>query len=1088
MAITIKFDKENNVIQPTLVLATRSDRKLGVIPAYSINVSDNFNSNFELTFSVSKFDNGKKWEYWDELRSFRLIWCREWDVWFEADVKIREDCSVIKDVTCRSICEAETSQTNLYNVEINTEIDISRDDYSPTVLFNEENHNASLLHRIIEKMPHYTIGHVDSSIANIQRTFSFNGRSIYDSLQEVAEEIDCIFVFDSGTADDGSIKREINAYDLEYYCADCGERQPYMKVCPNCGSSNIRHGYGDDTSIYVSAENIAEYVELTTDTPSVKNCFRLEAGDDLMTATVANCNPNGSRYIWYITDYMLDDMTNELSTKLSQYNDMYDYYQNEYVVNISDEAVSAYNSLVDKYSSFTDEFAPIDGSVTGYPGLMNLYYDTIDFYLFLNDTLMPSPEIDDTTAAKEAAKLTVSEMSPVAVANLSSASATTVTASVLAMAKIVVSKIYQVKVASGTYADGVWTGNFVITSYSDEEDTATSAVISINITDNYEEYIKQLLHKRINSSMTDDLVSVSNIFDLDIDEFKDALKNYGLKYLQIFESGCRACIDMLIEQGIADNKTWADKDPNMYDEVYTPYYNKLIAIQEEVSLREEEIGVITGTDTSVQTYLDSERDIIKDALNIETYLGDELWNEFLAYRREDTYSNPNYISDGLDNTALFRRAGEFLDVAKKEIFKSATMQHSISASLSNLLTIKEFEPIVEYFCVGNWIRVKIDDIVYRLRLISYSISFDDLSNISIEFSDTEKFVDGMSDTKSVLDQAASMASSYDAVTRQASQGKRSNSILDNWVENGLSLTNVKIVSNPVNQNITYDDTGLLCREYLPLTDTYSDKQLKIINKGLYVTNDNWKTSTAGIGEFTFYNPMSGEYENAYGVIAQTLVGNLILGENVGVYNEEGSVSLTRSGLTITANATGDTPNSMAFNIQKKLLDENDNEYVQQVAYFDTNGEFILTGNVRFNSGHADDSLTTLDEMFSVERYSTYIDSVVEESTSEIVETFNSKYDALSDSVNETISDYKAEVGQYLTFGGDGLTIGATGSAFKTVIDNSGMYFKQDGNTVAYVNNNQLYIPNAVVQNILSIGNFAFIPRSNGSFSLDWTGD
>ena len=72
-------------------------------------------------------------------------------------------------------------------------------------------------------------------------------------------------------------------------------------------------------------------------------------------------------------------------------------------------------------------------------------------------------------------------------------------------------------------------------------------------------------------------------------------------------------------------------------------------------------------------------------------------------------------------------------MAKKDIFKSATLQHSISATLKNLLAIKEFEPIVDYFEVGNWLRVRVDDNIYRLRLLNYEIDFDNLENITITF-------------------------------------------------------------------------------------------------------------------------------------------------------------------------------------------------------------------------------------------------------------------------------------------------------------------------------------------------------------------
>ena len=84
-----------------------------------------------------------------------------------------------------------------------------------SVFYNEENSSISLLNRVMEKAYAYSIEHVDDSLKKIQRTFSFDGKSIYDCLQEIAEEIGCIFVFNSNTNKDGSINRSISVYDLE---------------------------------------------------------------------------------------------------------------------------------------------------------------------------------------------------------------------------------------------------------------------------------------------------------------------------------------------------------------------------------------------------------------------------------------------------------------------------------------------------------------------------------------------------------------------------------------------------------------------------------------------------------------------------------------------------------------------------------------------------------------------------------------------------------------------------------------------------------------------------------------------------------
>lgn len=266
-----------------------------------------------------------------------------------------------------------------------------------------------------------------------------------------------------------------------------------------------------------------------------------------------------------------------------------------------------------------------------------------------------------------------------------------------------------------------------------------------------------------------------------------------------------------------------------------------------------------------------------------------------------------------------QKAQQFISVAQKEIYKSAELQHSISATLFNLLVMEEFEPLYDYFEIGNWIRIALDDTVYRLRLLSYSIDFDSLANITVTFSDVTQNGSGVADTESIFKQASSMASSYSSVQRQADAGASAEHTIDSWYTDSMSLTNMAIVSDSDNQSMTLDSHGLVAKEYLPITDEYSAEQLKIVNKGLYLTDDDWRTSRAGIGKFKFYNPKTGKREDGYGVIADTIVGDIVLSKEVGIYNEEGSVILDESGITI--DVDGDDPgNSAGFKLQKHYTD------------------------------------------------------------------------------------------------------------------------------------------------------------------------
>ena len=401
--------------------------------------------------------------------------------------------------------------------------------------------------------------------------------------------------------------------------------------------------------------------------------------------------------------------------------------------------------------------------------------------------------------------------------------------------------------------------------------------------------------------------------------------------------------------------------------------------------------------------------------------------------------------------------------------------------------MKEFKPIVDYFSVGNWIQLAVDDKLYRLRLLDYEINFDNLNNIAITFSDVKQAQNSVSDVESILNQAASMATSYGSLLRQTGQNKKSSDQLNDWVNKGLALTKMKIIDSAENQNITWDNHGLLCKEYLPITDTYDDKQLKLINRGLYLTDDNWLTSKAGIGDFTFYNPETGRMEEAYGVIADTLVGNLILSERVGVYNTNNSITLNDRGLTITADAREDNSNQTLFNIDKLVKDVNGNDVTEHILYIDSDGSLTLTGNILINSS-ADTSIKTLDDLCDTSRFNETIANTVHQESQNIYSDIDKKYVEIINETTKQLEAYKADIGQYMQFGDDGLTLGATTSQFKTVIDNQGMYFKQGDTIVSYVNNNQLHIPNAVIEHTLILGDFFFSPRADGGVSLTWQGD
>jgi len=675
-----------------------------------------------------------------------------------------------------------------------------------------------------------------------------------------------------------SYDRSISLYDLDNSCPKCNHRAENETVCSECGAT-MTSGYGEYFTVPVSNDNLSDSISVTTKDDEVKNTFRIQGGDDVINAAIRAVNPNGTEYINRFATFQTEDMSDELIDKINSYQKLY------------------------------------ESKKKPYKEIMNGLYDTIDQILYLTSSMMPSPETDDTDANKELAKLTADNLRMIAVQNLRVAGVTTVNNAVKSMADIYMSAGYKVEIASSTYSNQVWNGRFKVTSVDDENDTAINGSdITLLITDDYETFITQKIQK---------ILDKQDMSDEEYDWTK-----YGLNRLSSFSDAYQSCIDMLIDSGVGD--------PNheFYASIYLVYYNKKLEVDKEIQVREAQIKEQEDKEAEYE----KQRDNIQTELNFEKYLGKDLYSEYCLYRREDTYQNDNYISDGLSNSEILSKAEELLEVAQKEIVKASELQVDLSTDVGNIWTIDEFKDVLDQWKCGNWIRVICDDDIYELRLLNYTIKDSDFSKISCDFSSVLKVSDGISDIKSVLDSAKSMAGSYESVKRQAKNAQETGKTVSEWVEHGMNATAVAIRDSD-SQSITYDNHGLLARTYDDITGEYEPEQLKVVNNTLAITDDNWKTVKAAIGKIHYEDPKhQGDMLSAYGVLGETIIGKLLLGEALGIYNDGGSLKFDKNGLSI-SNGT----NSFVVNPNDETLISLSNNN-GKILWVDTKGGLHLRGD------------------------------------------------------------------------------------------------------------------------------------------------
>lgn len=857
----------------TVVLSNRAHEHLGIlknIDPNSVNITVDIQNGYQLSFDVYHTLDGFDEPLWDKIVDLKLIYVPEIDDFLSITSNLSDTLDEKKSITAVSAGIAELSQTIIYNLEINTEDDILREDYTePTLFYNPENPEASLLNRVLYKMPQWSIGHVDEQLQHLQRTLSADNVSVWDFLSgDVAEQFDCLFKIDS-------VNRTINVFDLLVYCHNCNTRQDFYfsnnyentrLQCKNTASDPSHHQqqnlsyYGDDTTILIDKENLTNEIQLTVDSAQIKNTFKLVGGDDLMTATIQACNPNGSDYITQFNQYDYDDMPDDLVDKLMDYQ-------------------ALYNSLQPSYMN-----------------IMQSLYDALDDKIELESTMMPvtyvvNPTIEETIDDLEdgmdgVGTIALNTLTP-------STTKATVSSTVTSLARIFIrTDLYKVDLykdpntglddvtwnpPSSVGGTGTWSGTLTVTKYKNEVETANTKRFTFTVSSDRESYLNQRIMKNLIKANDNDLTYdvLSKSIDHDYAAFKEAISHYCLNRLISFRDALQGCLDILIQEGESDVVS------EFREDIYVPYHHKLELVNAEIADRQAEINDIQEDIDS----LEAQRDSIQNTLNFEAYLGSELFNIYCSYRREDTYQNSNFISDGLETNDLFKRAQEFLDLANKELAKASTPQYTIATTLFNLINYNpEYKFIKDNFKIGNWLRVKVDDVVYRLRLVSASMSLGSPESLSVEFSNITAYNGIANDVKSVLSKAQSMSTTYTSTQKQtASSYGVANSVRDFYKTGLLSVMNN--LKNNDDEEISVDRFGILGRSYDMDTDTYSPEQIRITHNLLAFTDDGWSTASAAIGKhkYSYYDSYNERWVNnaeGYGLTAKFVQAGYISGSQI----------------------------------------------------------------------------------------------------------------------------------------------------------------------------------------------------------------
>lgn len=518
-------------------------------------------------------------------------------------------------------------------------------------------------------------------------------------------------------------------------------------------------------------------------------------------------------------------------------------------------------------------------------------------------------------------------------------------------------------------------------------------------------------------------------------------------------------------------------------------------------------GIISG--------LTSQIEAIRNEVSILEYFTNSEYAELSNYIFEGNYTDQYIaITDSMTYAERFQQMKTLYDRAVGRLTRISEPTQEFSIDVENFLFVKEFSEWSNQLRTGCLINVELDtgDIA-ALFLSNITVNYDD-KDLNMTFGNRFNRFDPKAMFNNVLGDIKKSANSINYIKEILYPVKNGEfNAMREAIESSQILTKNSALTT-TDQEIIIDDTGILGRRILE-NGEYDPRQIKITNQTIVFTQDGWDTSNTALGNFLYNNPQTGEIEEQYGVIADKLIGSMVLSEDVGIYNEQNSITLNKDGFILTSDYTDPTnPSGYVFVIQKRQQDPDGNEYYTKQLYIDDDGNLVLNGTLRVATSSGDTTLEglsdgsdgiTMDDVADAitnETASIYNDindkygSIVDQTNKQISDAvqsesislksnIESKYDQILTDIEEQLNDYKAEVGQYMIFNESGMTLGSAESDFKTIIDNNGMYFNQGDTTVSYVNNRQLYIPNAVIESTLTLGNFFFFPGDDGGFSLVW---
>lgn len=238
----------------------------------------------------------------------------------------------------------------------------------------------------------------------------------------------------------------------------------------------------------------------------------------------------------------------------------------------------------------------------------------------------------------------------------------------------------------------------------------------------------------------------------------------------------------------------------------------------------------------------------------------------------ETAQSESYFTVGMTEFDQYSVGMELYEFGQECLKDLAWPTYEFSVNSANFLYHDKFAPFRDVMELGKSVHLNLDgDGVIDAKLIGFTLDMEDFSNFSLVFSNRYKLRNQIEALRDEVSSASRATRSFDAgkyiYNRTADKTTQVGQYMDD-LRNGAA----EAILASKNQSVTVNGTGIHI-------GGDSNVQLRLTDSMIAMTDDNWQTAKVGIGRFA--SPETGE---VFGINAELLAGNLIIGKNMILQN------------------------------------------------------------------------------------------------------------------------------------------------------------------------------------------------------------